>query len=265
LRLNQRDVIVLEALFTQWSALVRQEMELNTGLVEHQMDLFSNPENTKQMIPQLLWAKIKARRNFFLTTCTREMLEQPPGAHPREATATLNMHTLLFLSGTKMTILGVPTQWTHQEEQPGPNKKAKHNPTGSGTGTPRDDGRYGPTNPFTGERKPAGAGLNRTGPQIFSKSDEVNECLRKFPKLTLRHVTTEAGFPLPQSINTNGLPDDVCLLWIVFGRCTNRTCKRQHITKVSDDAAANLYRQLLPGFTKLRAMSMLPTPPAPRK
>jgi hypothetical protein len=176
--LNQRDIIVLEALFTQWSALVHQEMELNTGLVEHHMDLFSNPENTKQMIPQLLWAKIKARHHFFLTMCTCKMLEQPPGMHPCVAKATLNMHTLLFLSGTKVTILGVPTQWTHQEEQPGPNKKAKHNPMGSGTGTPRDDGRYGPTNPFAGdgmgECKPGGAGLNHAGPHIFSKSDEVN-------------------------------------------------------------------------------------------
>jgi hypothetical protein len=145
------------------------------------MDLFSNLENTKQMILQLLWAKIKARHHFFLTMCTRKMLEQPPGVHPRVAKATLNMHTLLFLSGMKVTILGVPTQWTHQEEQPGPNKKAKHNPTGSGTGTPCDDGCYGPINPFAGdrmgERKLGRAGMNRAGPQIFSKSDKVNECL----------------------------------------------------------------------------------------
>jgi hypothetical protein len=241
-------------------------VELNTGLVKQQMDLLSNPEGTRQMIPQLLWAKIKARRQFFLTACTREMLDQPPGEHPRIARAMLNTHTLLFLSGMKVTIMGVPTQWTHKEEQPGPTKKAKHNPTSSGTGTPHDDGCYGPTNPLRGdgmgEHKPIGAGYNHMGPQIFSKSDEVNEVLRKFPKVTLRHVTTKAGFPLPTLINTNGLPDDACLLWIVFGRCTNKGCKGQHITKVSDDVAANLYHQLLPGFTKLRAMAKLPTLPA---
>jgi hypothetical protein len=64
LRLNTRDVIVLEALFTEWSALVRQEMELNRGLHDQQMDLFSNPDSTREMIPNFLWAKIKARRNI---------------------------------------------------------------------------------------------------------------------------------------------------------------------------------------------------------
>ena len=70
LRLNTRDVIVLGALFTEWSALVRQELELNKGLQDHQMDLFSNIDSTREMIPHFIWAKIKARRNFFVTMCT---------------------------------------------------------------------------------------------------------------------------------------------------------------------------------------------------
>jgi hypothetical protein len=71
------------------------------------MDLFSNLESTREMIPQLIWAKIKARRQFFLTTCTKEMLDRPPGEHPRVVKATLNTHTLLFLSGTKVNLVGV--------------------------------------------------------------------------------------------------------------------------------------------------------------
>jgi hypothetical protein len=120
LRLNTRDVIVLKALFTEWSALVRQEIELNRGLHDQQMDLFSNPDSTREMIPNFIWAKIKARRNFFLTTCTQEMLDRPNEAHPIVARATLNTHTLLFLSGTKVSIMGVPYQWLKQEEQQGP-------------------------------------------------------------------------------------------------------------------------------------------------
>jgi hypothetical protein len=181
LHLNQRDVIVLEALFTPWSALVRQELDLNTGLVEQQMELFSNPESTREMIPQLIWAKIKARRQFFLTTCTKEMLDCPPGEHPRVARATLNTHTLLFLSGTKVNIMGVPSQWIHKEELPGPAKKAKHNPVGTGSGTPHDNGHYGPANPFggdgmtgTGKKE---AGTNLMGPPIFARLEEVNDVL----------------------------------------------------------------------------------------
>lgn len=75
------------------------------------MDLFSNPESTREMIPNLLWAKIKARHQFFLTTCMREMLDRPDGAHPIVARAYLNTHTLLFLSGTKVALVGVPSQW----------------------------------------------------------------------------------------------------------------------------------------------------------
>lgn len=78
------------------------------GLLELQMDLFSNPDSTHEMIPQLMWAKIKVCHQFFLTTCMREMLDCPTGEHPCVARATLNIHTLLFLSGTKVNIMGVP-------------------------------------------------------------------------------------------------------------------------------------------------------------
>jgi hypothetical protein len=273
LRLNTRDVIILEALFTEWSALVRQEKELNAGLQDQQMDLFSNPENTRELIPHLLWAKIKARRQFFLTTCTREMLDPPHGAHPIVARATLNTHTLLFLSGTKVTIVGVPPQWLKQEEQQGPAKKARHNAAGqegaTGGGQPRNDGRYGPTNPWGSEEastKPAagGAGRNPAGPKIFAQSKEVDELMRKFPKVTLSHIAIAAGLKNPTALKTDGLQDDTCLLWLVFGGCYHHRCRRLHPASVSNEAAANLYRQLLPGMNKLRALPALPALP-PRK
>jgi hypothetical protein len=149
LRLNTRDVIVLEAFFTRWSDLIRQEMELNQGLQDQQMDLFSHPDSTKEMIPQLLWAKIKARRQFFLTTCTRAMLDRPAEGHPTIARATLNTHALLFLLGTKVSIVGVPHQWLRQEEHQGPAKKARHATAGhegtNSNGPLQNDGRYGTT------------------------------------------------------------------------------------------------------------------------
>jgi hypothetical protein len=89
----------------------------------------------------------------------------------------------------------------------------------------------------------------------------VNDVLRKFPQLTITHVTKEAGFPTPMAVKTEGLPNNACLLWIVFGRSRNKAYKWQHVTSVLDEAAANLYRQLLPGFTKLRMLSALPNLP----
>jgi hypothetical protein len=171
LRLNTRDIIVLEAFFTKWSHLVRQEIELNIGLHEQQMDLFSHPDTTSEMIPHFLWAKIKARRQFFLTTCTREMLDRPTDVHPIVARATLNTHTLLFLSGTKVSIVGVPTQWLRREEQ-GPAKKARHTTSGNestgGGDQPSNDGRYGNANhPWEQKQLGTAAGRNPAGPPIF--------------------------------------------------------------------------------------------------
>jgi hypothetical protein len=60
LRLNTHDVTILTAFFTKWSILVQQEIELNDGIQEQQTDMFSHPESTREMIPQFLWAKIKA-------------------------------------------------------------------------------------------------------------------------------------------------------------------------------------------------------------
>jgi hypothetical protein len=58
------------------------------------------------MIPHFLWAKIRAQSNFFLQTCTREMLDMlPPEEDPQPH------YTMLFLSGTKVELVGFPYQW----------------------------------------------------------------------------------------------------------------------------------------------------------
>jgi hypothetical protein len=76
LRLNARNVAILTAFFTKWSYLVIQEVELNDGLMEQQMDLFSNrPTISQQMIPQFMWVKIKVCRKIFLQMCTRAKLD----------------------------------------------------------------------------------------------------------------------------------------------------------------------------------------------
>jgi hypothetical protein len=116
LQLNTRDVTVLHALFTDWSNLVQQEVELNDGLQAQQMDLFSRPACTGDMIPQFLWAKIKARQQFFLTTCTQPMLDVPPERSPTIVMAKLSAHAMLFLSGTKVDIIGVPSQWLGNDD-----------------------------------------------------------------------------------------------------------------------------------------------------
>jgi hypothetical protein len=271
LRLNTRDVIVLEALFTEWSALVRQESELNRGLHDQQMDLFSHPDSTRDMIPHFLWAKIKARRNFFLTTCTREMLDRPNDAHPIVARATLNTHSLLFLSGTKVSIVGVPSQWLRPaEEQQGPTKKAKHSDFGQEAvakgGKPGSDGRYGNDNPWAGtangtKPKVGPAGPNPAPPKIFATSAKLTEVRQKFPNVTLSHIAIAAGYRGPTALNTSGLTDGTCLLWVCFGKCTAKYCRRTHPPTVPEEAAAQVYQQLLPGIQKLRASTELPALP----
>jgi hypothetical protein len=252
LRLNTRDVTVLTAFFTKWSSLVQQELELNDGLQEQQMDMFSRPDSTREMIPQFLWAKIKARRQFFLQTCTKAMLDGP--GLPNIAKAKLSAHTLMFLSGTKVSIIGVPQQWLGQDDKPGPTKKPRHDNT-EHDGTNRGDDARNRSMPTQGSR-----GTNTSGPPVFAQSSEVNDLLRKHPLVQLGMVAKAAGFANTGALPTKGLPPRSCLRWICFGKCTYSRCHRSHPTAVDNTAATTLFRALLPGINSLRARTDLPAP-----
>lgn len=92
-----------------------------------------------------MWAKIKARRNFFLTTCAHEMLDISPESSPCIAQTKLNVQSVLFLSGTKVSLIGILQQWLEDNDKPGPTKKQKSSGAGqegmtSGGSPPRNDG-----------------------------------------------------------------------------------------------------------------------------
>jgi hypothetical protein len=163
LRLNTRDVTVLTAFFTKWSALVQQEIELNDGIQEQQMDMFSHPDCTREMIPQFLWAKIKARRHFFLQTCTKAMLDVPRTSLPTVAKAKLSAHTLMFLNDIKVSIKGVPPQWLGHDDKPGPAKKARHENTESERHSKSDETHNQSTPPQRGGGSEV-AGTYMSGP-----------------------------------------------------------------------------------------------------
>jgi hypothetical protein len=106
------------------------------------------------------------------------------------------------------------------------------------------------------------AGINPNQHIIFKKSEKVNEVMQKFPKLSLTHITkargrfrhTIGGYyhrPARQSMLIVGC------LWAI----QNKLCRWQHVTSMSDEVAAHVYRQLLPSFTKLRTMAELPDLP----
>jgi hypothetical protein len=270
IRLITRDVAILTAFFTPWSSLVIQEEELNDGLQQQQMDLFSRPDSTREMIPQFLWAKIRARRKFFQQTCNKAMLDVEAGAKAQIAKAQLSGHAMLFLLGTKVSIIGVPQQWLRNSDTPGPAKKAKHDdssphPQHPPNGPPRTDESYEPTE-REGPLKPGAkaAGKNPSGPRVFADSREINDLLRKFPKVPLNAVTTAAGFRTPMDVPTEGLPHRLCLKWICFGDCSYAACRNAHPTSIDDTAAANLYRALLPGIKKVYNMQELPPHPSQR-
>jgi hypothetical protein len=274
LRLITRDVTVLTGFFTRWSSLVKQEQALNEGIQAQQMDLFSRPDSTRDLIPHCLWAKLRARRKFFQQTCTREMLDVPPEEAPRIALASLTGHTMLFLSGTKVELVGVPYQWLRAENPHGPPKKARHsNDDHQGTqwgGTPRQDGRHGgQENPWETEetqqktkaKETGPGGRNTNGPPAFAQSTELNDLLRKHPMVSLRMIAVAAGFSNTAALPTAGLPQGCCLLFVCLGKCAYNKCDRQHPARVDHEAATKLYKALLPGINKLRALTSLPAHP----
>jgi hypothetical protein len=273
--LNTRDVTVLKAFFTEWSSLVQQEMDLNNGLHELQTDLFSRPDSTQKVIPQLMWAKIKARRSFFLTTCTRKMIDVPPERHTIIAKAKLNAHAVFFLSGTEIMIAGVPHQWLNDSDKQGPTKKQKSSGSGqvggSGGGPPRNDGRYdnGGT-PFEmndsnwrpadqARRQVAGDFTNR--PPAFAQSNEIKALLWKHCDVQLGMVAVAASFPGGSKdlhLPTDGIPNNCCLLWLCFGKCGFDRCMHDHPTTVDNAAAKKLHAVLLPGIIKITSSNSLP-------
>jgi hypothetical protein len=257
IRLNSRDVAILTAFFTPWSTLVQQEQELHDELLDQQTDLFSHLDFTRKMIPQILWAKITARRKFFSQTCTKKMVDPPNGAPPKVAKATLSAHSLMILSGTEIKIVGVPAQWLAQVDGPGPAKKARTDHTVSDdnnrNGPTRSDGKHSQNKKQEGEAK----GDNQNPNPVFAKSTEIADLLRKHPKVYLSAIAEAAGLGGNKGLPTTGLPSQACLRWVVFGNCPYRSCTRPHPTTIDDTVANTLYHAMLPGINALRAKDKL--------
>jgi hypothetical protein len=275
IRLNSRDVAILTAFFTPWSSLVQQEQELHDELLDQQTDLFSHMDFTRKMIPQILWAKITARRKFFSQTCTKKMVDPPDGAPPKLAKATLSAHSLLILSGTEIKIVGVPAQWLAQVDGPGPAKRARNDNTARhDNASSATDNHHRPSRPDQRSSTSAtpwegnsprhtthggrGLGTNDSFHPIFAELTELRELLRKHPTVQLGMVAEAAGFTGTGALPTAGLPPDSCLKWIAFGKCSYAKCERAHPATVDDTAACNLYRAMLPGVNAINAMDALP-------
>jgi hypothetical protein len=99
---------------------------------------------------------------------------------------------------------------------------------------------------------------------VFATSREIDNLLRKFPKVPLKTVAAAAGFRTITDVPTEGLPDRSCLRWICFGDCSYAACKNVHPTSIDETAATNLYRTLLPGIKKVYNMQHLPQNPHQR-
>ena len=99
------------------------------------------------------------------------------------------------------------------------------------------------------------------GPRVFASSWEINDLLRKFPKVALKTVTAAADFRTLTDVPIAGLPDRICLHWICFGDCSYAACKNTHPKSIDETAATNLYRALLPGVKKVCNIQELPPNP----
>jgi hypothetical protein len=262
IRLNSRDVAILAAFFTEHSSLVQQEQELHEEMLDQQTDLFSDPNFTRKMIPQMIWAKIKARRTFFGTTCTRAQLDPPENTPPKRLKARLSHHALAFISGTEIKIGGTPMEWTTQNDGQGPTKKARYDNNARPTGedkNPRSSHQPSGGGGARGPKAPTeGKGTNPAQPAIFAKSTEIADLLRKHPRVYLTTIAEASGLGDSSGLPQEGLPKQTCLRWIAFGTCNFPNCARAHPAAVDDAAAQTLYRALLPGINAVREMKDLP-------
>jgi hypothetical protein len=129
----------------------------------------------------------------------------PPEEDPRIARASLNGHTMLFLSGKKVELVGVPYQWLRAENPQGPLIRNHKN-----TATPNNTATTGRnTAPRWAPRKEAGhpvgnrgekpkakkAGTGRTNnnfPPVFAQSTEISDLVQKHPHVQLWAVAHTA-------------------------------------------------------------------------
>ena len=80
----------------------------------------SDPKRTAERIPQLIWAIIKATRQFYSTVCTKEDVEPLEGDLLRLPTATLDAYTFLLKAELPIEVDGIPEQWLLTHKQPTP-------------------------------------------------------------------------------------------------------------------------------------------------
>ena len=70
-----------------------------------------DPNSIVELIPQLVWAIIKATRHYYSMVCIKEDLNPKEGQPLHTVEATLHAYTFLLKHELSINMKGIPTQW----------------------------------------------------------------------------------------------------------------------------------------------------------
>jgi hypothetical protein len=230
-------------LFTPHCSLATQLEDLYEALQDRQQRIMSDSTAPTSLIPRLVWAITEASRDFYSQICKRSDVDPPDdGTRPTFAVAEISIYTSLFKAGLPIEVANMPEQWKRRIT-------GIVTPSTQPIGRGGNDKRHG-TNPFRategGDDK-----VNPSQPKVFADSADLKKVKNKIKNLTLTDICKEIGLNTPGDLDMTGLPEKVCLNYIIMGVCKRGQCKNDHDPAITDEAALALSTQLAPGIKHL--------------
>ena len=194
--------------------MVEQLHDLMDALQAREHRLMGNYTSSAQLIPQVIWAFTLTARDFFGQVCTCNHLEPTTGTS-QTAKATLNTYTHMITMKMRLDLDGLPTQWTPQalrtqvKEDTNITKPTAPNKTPAHHSQPKQHRTTTPSRPTE----------NPNWPPIFANNKTIKQLLMKRGRI-LGQLFTEAGIQGGgDRLDITGLPDNICLRWLILGKC----------------------------------------------
>ena len=155
----------------------------------------------------------------------------------------------------KLDLDGLPHQWATQPITKHTTLMSDlHNPAGKHTTQKSNKTTTGSSQPTAPTNTSASGKTIPQWPHIFANNETI-KLLQVKKGRVLTEIFSEAGIGGGggDKLNLTGLPDDLCLRYLILGRCSggkkNHECNRAHpTTSVSTKAAEAVFRQIEPGL-----------------
>ena len=132
--------------------------------------LMSDPKQTAEHIPQLIWVIIKSSCYIYNTVCTKNNLDPEDSNLPHLPTASLDSYAFLLKAKLPIEVNGIPDQWLLTHKWPTPaHTTAAPKPTSWNNNQPRQQ----TPNPFNPSSSTSGVTHTCLNQPTVSVTNEI--------------------------------------------------------------------------------------------